>query len=195
MVGTEECERSIAQSALNPSKRNWEAYLIHVLGNLYVPLRSHTLQAIHLMVFVHVALLPFVSEVRSGAVATGMGNRLGNKGGVAIAFKLGNTRIVAVNTHLAAHQHAVKERNESMAKILQDMPSVLYRPVAEYNEEGQEIPIDEEAASLALRDIQDVADRLIVMGDMNYRIKGNRWRVPYIILLISKDRLSINCSN
>ena len=126
------------------------------------------------MVFVHVALLPFVSEIRSGAVATGMGNRLGNKGGVAIAFKIGNTRIIAINSHLAAHQHAVKQRNESMAKILASMPSVLYRPIVEFDEHGEELPIDTEVTALASGNIEDIADRLIFMGDMNYRIKGNR---------------------
>jgi hypothetical protein len=44
IIGTEECERSIAQSAINPSKKNWEAYLSEALGNNYKPIRSHTLQ-------------------------------------------------------------------------------------------------------------------------------------------------------
>lgn len=44
VIGTEECERSIAQSAVNASKRVWEAFLANVLGPMYVPLRSHTLQ-------------------------------------------------------------------------------------------------------------------------------------------------------
>jgi hypothetical protein len=45
IVGTEECERSIAQSALNPSKKNWELHLAKTIGPRYVPVRSHTLQA------------------------------------------------------------------------------------------------------------------------------------------------------
>jgi hypothetical protein len=44
VIGTEECERSIAQSALNPSKKTWEAYLNEAIGRNYVPIRSHTLQ-------------------------------------------------------------------------------------------------------------------------------------------------------
>jgi hypothetical protein len=44
VVGTEECERSIAQSAVNTSKKAWEAHLTEILGPMYVPLRSHTLQ-------------------------------------------------------------------------------------------------------------------------------------------------------
>lgn len=44
IIGSEECERSIAQSAVNTSKKAWEAFLSEVVGPMYVPLRSHTLQ-------------------------------------------------------------------------------------------------------------------------------------------------------
>jgi len=44
IIGTEECERSIAQSALFPSKKGWEAYLNEAMGPSYIPIRSHTLQ-------------------------------------------------------------------------------------------------------------------------------------------------------
>lgn len=44
VVGSEECERSIAQSALNTSKTNWEGYLRDCIGPNYSPIRSHTLQ-------------------------------------------------------------------------------------------------------------------------------------------------------
>ena len=49
VIGTEECERSIAQSAVNASKRVWEAFLSDVLGPMYVPLRSHTLQVLYVL--------------------------------------------------------------------------------------------------------------------------------------------------
>lgn len=32
------------RSAINPSKKTWEAYLIDAMGPNYLPLRSHTLQ-------------------------------------------------------------------------------------------------------------------------------------------------------
>ena len=81
VIGTEECERSIAQSAINPSKKIWEAYLTKALGDNYVPLKAHTLQAIHLIVFAHKAIAHLCSSMTSGAVPTGIGNTLGNKGG------------------------------------------------------------------------------------------------------------------
>ena len=36
IVGTEECERSIAQSALLPSKKNWESYCLQMVGDNYL---------------------------------------------------------------------------------------------------------------------------------------------------------------
>lgn len=50
VFGTEECERSIAKSAVNPSKKNWESYLVEAMGSNYVPLRSHTLQVSYIII-------------------------------------------------------------------------------------------------------------------------------------------------
>jgi hypothetical protein len=80
-------------------------------------LRSHNLQAINLVVFCHVALLPFISAVESSAVATGLLDTLGNKGGIGVGFNIGRTSLLFVNCHLTAHQHKVEERNADVAKI------------------------------------------------------------------------------
>lgn len=70
-IGTEECERTIAKSAVMTSKKSWERKLEATLGSNYVLLRSHTLQAIHLAVYLHKSLIPMASHAESGAVATG----------------------------------------------------------------------------------------------------------------------------
>ena len=48
---------------------------------------AHALAATHIAVFVVVELLPLVRNVRSAHVATGVGNVLGNKGGVAVSLR------------------------------------------------------------------------------------------------------------
>ncbi len=91
VVGTEECQNSIATSVIKQSKKNWEAMLAKAMGPSYDILRGHTLQATHLIVFVHKALLPIIGGVQSAAIAVGIGTRttkLGNKGGVGIAFSV-----------------------------------------------------------------------------------------------------------
>ena len=67
------------------------------------------------------------STIGSAAVATGMGNTLGNKGGVGISMKIGKTKFVFVNAHLAAHQNAVKQRNNDYKKISIEIPNLLLR--------------------------------------------------------------------
>lgn len=79
-------------------------------------------QATHNAVFVHRAIIPLVRNVRSSAVATGIslgapGTTLGNKGGVGISFNIGATSCVFVNSHLAAHQNNVRERNDQFFHI------------------------------------------------------------------------------
>jgi hypothetical protein len=100
IIGSEECENTIAMSAINASKKKWETYLTQVIGPNYVRIRAQTLQAIHLMIFAHLSIASYITEVKSATVATGIGNTLGNKGGVAISFRLGNTSLLFINAHL-----------------------------------------------------------------------------------------------
>ena len=247
VIGTEECERSIAQSAINPSKKAWEAYLTEALGDNYVPVKAHTLQAIHLMVFAHKGIAHLCSAVTSGAVPTGIGNTLGNKGGVAISFLVGNTKVALVNVHLAAHQNAVKRRNVEFNKLHEDLPVVLDKKVKKMssnkrpsvshkseglNEEDKVAPaaranafpqepssVSSEAdvahtsgdsATLGEKEVpatfisrkeppsmtlNEYADRVIFMGDMNYRVRGTRSAVDKLLdrdmhdVMLNNDQL------
>ena len=51
--------------------------------------------------FVHRSLLRVIGDVQSAAVATGLRNKLGNKGGVGVSFCLGQTSFLFVCCHLA----------------------------------------------------------------------------------------------
>lgn len=42
---------------------------------------------------------------------------MGNKGAVAIGFKIGSRTFMFVNSHFAAHQEKVAERNASFARV------------------------------------------------------------------------------
>jgi hypothetical protein len=80
------------------SKKNWENLLKATLGPQYIMLRGHALQATHAAVFVHAGILPLISAVRSCAVATGLGTKsakLGNKGGIGIAFEVSSSLMQA----------------------------------------------------------------------------------------------------
>jgi len=122
IIGTEECERSIAASAFNNSKKNWESYLKQALGVLYKPIGQHTLQAIHIIAFAHESIWHLCNNFTSTSVATGLGNFMGNKGAVAISFNVAKTRFAFVNAHLAAHQNATKQRNAEFQRINREAP-------------------------------------------------------------------------
>lgn len=87
-IGTQECERSIEKSVIYPSKGLWEQKLKQYLGDRYTMIDSETMAAIHLCIFVLTPLVTFISDLESAVVATGIGNVVGNKGGVGIGFKL-----------------------------------------------------------------------------------------------------------
>eukprot|EP00753_Platysulcus_tardus_P012038 PLAT3336.13.p1 GENE.PLAT3336.13~~PLAT3336.13.p1 ORF type:complete len:996 (-),score=419.40 PLAT3336.13:68-3055(-) len=157
-IGSEECEQTIAKSIIKTAKPKWEAALKRSLGSNYVMLCSHTLQAIHLVVFVHRALLPLVSTVQSAAVATGIGKRLGNKGGVGIGFFVGGSSLLFINCHLAAHQKNVKQRNADYNRIISCM----------------QLPVLPSTSSSLPGNVIDRYDRVFYMGDLNYRINTTR---------------------
>ena len=224
VVGTEECERSIAASALNPSKRHWEEYLCTVMGKQYVPLRSHTLQAIHAMVFVHVGIAHLCSDITSAAIATGIANTLGNKGGVAISMRIAGTKFVFANAHLAAHQNAVKQRNAEYAKLCRELPLLLAKkektplmpPPASSSSAPSSSSSSSSSTSAAAAEaapqtdtnfktpsptpnpspagpgFESCADRVVFMGDLNYRVRGNRQAVDKLLLLGMHDVLLAN---
>lgn len=201
IVGTEECERSIASSALNTSKRGWEEYLALVLGPNYVPLRAHTLQAIHLIAFVHKSIAPLCSEVTSAAVATGIANTLGNKGGVAISLNIGSTKFVFASAHLAAHQNAVKKRNTEYEKLRRELPLLLARKEAVIRGAGapSQYPGDRGGGDATL--LESCADRVVFLGDLNYRVRGNRRAVDQLLhsdmhdVMLANDQLKWSMRN
>eukprot|EP00276_Gloeochaete_wittrockiana_P003554 CAMPEP_0184658458 /NCGR_PEP_ID=MMETSP0308-20130426/25471_1 /TAXON_ID=38269 /ORGANISM="Gloeochaete witrockiana, Strain SAG 46.84" /LENGTH=566 /DNA_ID=CAMNT_0027097447 /DNA_START=81 /DNA_END=1781 /DNA_ORIENTATION=+ len=121
VIGTEECERTIEQSFLFRSKRRWEALLCDTLGEGCCMIASTDLIAIHICILVRRELLPFITAVQCGRVATGIGNVIGNKGAVAISLRFGLTDFIFVNAHFPAHQQLVPARNAAFHKINSEM--------------------------------------------------------------------------
>lgn len=172
-IGTQEAERSIPQSMLLPSKAKWEARLQEAFGPRYKCVGRHTLAAIHLALFAKRELLPAIAHVQSAHVATGIGNKLGNKGGVGICFQLGRTSVLLINSHLSAHQHKVKERDADFHRIDQQLP---LRPPAATRGSAAEGVAEGACAHF---------DVVVWLGDLNYRIRGNRTAVEALCMRAS----------
>lgn len=146
-----------------------------------------------------------------------MGNTLGNKGAVAISMRIGKTKFAFANAHLAAHQNAVKQRNNDYSKISKEMPLLLLKSEMKTkarldfrinkannlniaatrskrgnSNAGDNLSIVSASASQPYEDssprrdvegldvpafvpdLEEFADRVVFMGDLNYRVRGNR---------------------
>jgi len=96
---------------------DWEQLVDERLGAGYVKIAQDNLMAISLVVYASKQLAPHVYNIQSSKVACGVGNVLGNKGGVAVSCTIAGTRIMLVTCHLAAHGEHVERRNADYARI------------------------------------------------------------------------------
>lgn len=170
-IATQECEQSIEASLIFSSKAKWTKRVTELLGDEYVEVGQETLQAIHIIVFIRRALAGMLSDMDHAKVATGFGDVVGNKGGVGVCFNLGSTSFLFIAAHFAAHQHKVEQRNADFHKI---NSKLSLRP-------NPQIPM-----------VCDRFDRVFWMGDLNYRLIGNRSMVD---ALIKKNMLEVMLSN
>lgn len=215
-VGSEECVNSIAKSVVFTSKKQWEDLLKDTLGEEYVLVSSHSLTAIHNIVFVHESVLPLLSNIQSDAVATGLGNQLGNKGGVGIAFSIGRTSFAFVNCHFDAHQQNTDKRNGNFHRINQELklfpsqnplapPSSAITGVSSLDGLGRTTATRFSASSSSSSStmppvgiagkklaISECFDRVFWFGDLNYRINGTRKMVDLLLLHNKYEVLRFN---
>ncbi|KAG2375132.1 hypothetical protein C9374_010136 [Naegleria lovaniensis] len=199
--GTQECERSIGTSVIIDSKAKWEKTLNNVMGDSYVQLESNTLVAIHIIIFVRKELLSQISNVTVSSVATGLYNQIGNKGGVAISFKMGNRKYIFINNHLPAHQENVKERNESFERIISGVEFDGKVKPSKTKVNPSASTTSHTNFHLFKRserpDIFKKNNFVFYMGDLNYRINGNRNVVDKVLkmndlqVLLQNDQLNI----
>lgn len=103
------------------ARRAWELKLRETLGAQYELAHSHALGVIQLCLFVRKDILPWVSNIESAHVATKMGGVMVTKGGVGICFDLGDTSFLFIDSHLAAHQNNIKDRNSDFRTICRNL--------------------------------------------------------------------------
>ena len=99
------------------SAREWEAACSAALGGRYFLVGARHMFQTRALLFARADVVPDVSRVRTGSEATGVGRVAPNKGGVAVAARVGATDIAFVNAHLAAHQSRLAARCADVAEI------------------------------------------------------------------------------
>lgn len=87
----------------------------------FVTLGIVKLWEIVLMVLIRRELAHNVSNVEMGSIATGVGDVLGNKGGVALSMNYGESSLCFVSSHLAARAERVQQRAENVIKIVKQL--------------------------------------------------------------------------
>ncbi|SNX85752.1 uncharacterized protein MEPE_04461 [Melanopsichium pennsylvanicum] len=129
----------------------------------YLLVQSESLVGLLTCVFVKQTEFKNVRELAISTVKTGMGGRYGNKGAVIARLVIQDSSLVFVNSHLAAGQKHVNQRNADVADIL-EYPSVFDDPHAD------------PAAYIGGGDGSMILDHELCFfsGDLNYRIDHSR---------------------
>jgi len=77
---------------------------------------------IRISIFVKKTLRPHISSITSAIQTTGrLGGLSGNKGGLSVSFKVGNTRLAFFNAHLNAHTENLERRNQDTFAIFRGL--------------------------------------------------------------------------
>ena len=166
--------------------------------------------AMHVVVFIRKELSMYVSGVDRARVATGVGNVIGNKGGVGICLNIGSTSILFVNSHFAAHQHAVEKRNGDFWAISNKLnlrpkqpaasssaastPSTTNLPLSPPPVPARSTSWSSSASTSSV--VTERFDRVFWLGDLNYRIEGTHRLVCHLVQsehlqpLLNNDQLT-----
>jgi hypothetical protein len=130
------------------AETEWFGALEGHLGREYERVVAYSLWGIRTYIAVKRCHSHAISNVKKSKEATGIANVAGNKGGVAVALHIYESRLCFVVSHLAAHQEKVEDRNTMFKQLVKGL--------AGFGVEGF--------------DITNQYHYLFWMGDLNYRI-------------------------
>eukprot|EP00049_Salpingoeca_infusionum_P019050 m.359914 g.359914 ORF g.359914 m.359914 type:complete len:597 (-) comp18818_c0_seq1:699-2489(-) len=162
------------------ARRAWVLKLQENLGPGFVPIHTNAIYGIQLCVFLRKQFVWFVRRVESHAVATGLGGMLRTKGGIGVSMVFHHTSFLFVNSHLCAHMHKLKERNEHYVTIRRNLALPKSRQRRSFaamprNVSSSAVTTDMfGVAAHSDRDVTQSFDYSFWCGDLNYRNECTR---------------------
>lgn len=164
--------------ALGATGQRWQAAVQAELARLYsgdcahyVVLASKRLVGVWMCVLVRAPLMARVSSVATATCAVGILNRLGNKGAAAVRFRIADTWLCFVCSHLAAGDDA----------------DALEKRCIDFSDICAALHFDEavEPGAVSIFD----HDRLVWLGDLNFRL-GGRLEREQVVAAVRENRLA-----
>lgn len=135
----------------------------------YVLLIKERMMGCYMAVYVWRGCLDRVRGASSNIVKSGLlAGRMGNKGGIGISVKLGQTRLLFVNSHLAAHAAKVDARVANIAKIRSELDVDTFLPQSDPRNK--------------LPDVTQRFDYSFWFGDLNFRIDTSRKHADWLLM-------------
>lgn len=129
VLGSQECEDVKFRRHEGHKSRAWHALQKKALGKEFKNVASHSLGGIKLDIYVKNEMKKLVKCVHVMDVPCGIGNVIGNKGGICAVLKIKDSYVAIVNNHFAAHQSKVKERNADYARVVSTISDRLREEV------------------------------------------------------------------
>ncbi|KAG8450719.1 hypothetical protein GDO86_003117 [Hymenochirus boettgeri] len=97
----------------------WSLHLMDILAPLnYVKLSSIRMQGLLLLTFVKHQHIPFIQDIRTNYIRTGLFGYWGNKGGVTIRMSIYGHMVCFMNCHLPAHMENANQRLDDFERML-----------------------------------------------------------------------------
>jgi len=132
-------------------------------GSQYERLGVRQMVGILLMVFAQRRVVPSISDARMDHIGVGLMGVGGNKGAVAFRMQIAGTDVAVVNSHLAAHEGGMDERNANFDSIWNRVD--FHSCSRDMSAQGI-VPTSPVLSPCPLREHSSV----IWFGDLNYRV-------------------------
>lgn len=179
VLGLQEVDRRAEAYMYNVSTREqlWveatkKAFKNRYPDEEYQRIASKSLVGLLIIVMVKAEHIPHVGKISETSASCGIMGIVGNKGAVAVRFKIYNDYICFVNCHLAAHPNQVLRRNQDLADLHKRLLFQIFGSrslKAKVRKNRYESFTDSYWHMKGFVSIED-CDILFWLGDFNYRV-------------------------